>query len=152
MRTSISLLSSPSYLDLVQLKAFLIELELFYPNFEQWLDTKIIGRADWKENRILMARQGNALVGVSLMKKSVKETKLRAVRVAPSLQSSGLGIRLIDQSLEVLENERPLVTVSEELLGLYSRAFVNRYGFALDEVAKGMYRPQKLEYIFNKGS
>ena len=60
-----------------------------------------------------------------------------------------LGITLMDRMLETLECTKPLATVSEEMLHQYSRIFVKRYGFSLDDVAKGAYRPRKLEYYFN---
>ena len=52
-------------------------------------------------------------------------------------------------SIELLEDEKPVVTVAEEMIHLYSRSFVNRYGFELTDVNKGLYRPKKLEYCFN---
>ncbi|KWT98009.1 hypothetical protein APY03_0680 [Variovorax sp. WDL1] len=39
--------------------------------------------------------------------------------------------------------------MAEEMLHIYSRAFVNRYGFALSAVENGRYRPGRLEYAFN---
>ena len=74
---------------------------------------------------------------------------MQCVRVADSVSNSGLGITLMDRMLETLECTKPLATVSEEMLHQYSRIFVKRYGFSLDDVAKGAYRPRKLEYYFN---
>jgi N-acetylglutamate synthase-like GNAT family acetyltransferase len=88
-------------------------------------------------------------VGIALGKRTESETKLRCVRVLPSHQNSGIGLRLIDRMLEALECENPHCSVAEELLHTYSRAFVNRYGFELTKVDKGMYRAGKLEYGFN---
>lgn len=74
---------------------------------------------------------------------------MRCIRVHPDYQYAGIGIRLMDNMIEVLEDQEPLCTVSEELIHHYSRIFVNRYGFRLSQVDKGLYRQGKLEYIFN---
>jgi hypothetical protein len=51
--------------------------------------------------------------------------------------------------LRELNDDKPHCTVSEEMLHLYSRAFINHYRFDLGRVDKGAYRPNKLEYVFN---
>lgn len=82
-------------------------------------------------------------------KRAATERKLRCVRVLPEVQNRGVGLRLIERMFDELETETPHCTVAEEMLGQYSRAFVNRYGFQLSCVDKGRYRPAKLEYAFN---
>lgn len=128
---------------------FLSSLDRYYPDISHWyVNTVVPGLVD-ESTILLLAKRDNCLVGMALGKKG-DESKLRCVRVHPSLANTGLGIKLIDKMIVELENEKPHCTVSEELLGSYSRAFINRYGFRLDHVAKGQYRRGKLEYQFNK--
>ena len=61
----------------------------------------------------------------------------------------GYGLHLIDKSLELLECDKPLVSVSEDMLHQFSRIFINRYQFDMTYVHKGIYLPNKLEYQFN---
>ena len=77
------------------------------------------------------------------------ETKLRCIRVHQEYANKGIGVKLIDTALSII-GDKPLVSVSEELIHSYSRIFVNRYGFKLTEVLKGKYRQNKLEYYFNQ--
>jgi hypothetical protein len=35
------------------------------------------------------------------------------------------------------------------MMGELSRVFINHFGFVLSRVEKGLYRPGKLEYVFN---
>jgi hypothetical protein len=51
--------------------------------------------------------------------------------------------------LRALDCDKPLATVSEEMLHQFSRPFINHFGFELTEVDKGRYRAGKLEYVFN---
>lgn len=124
-------------------------LDNLYPDFGHWYINKVIPGVVLGTDKLLMAKEDGRLVGVALGKKTDSETKLRCVRVLPEYQNTGLGVRLIDQMLENLECEQPHCTVAEELFHTYSRLFVRRYGFRLNDVMKGAYRPQKLEYSFN---
>lgn len=56
---------------------------------------------------------------------------------------------MIDQSLKELNNDKPVVSVAEEMINDFSRIFVNRYDFDMTYVYKNLYRKNKLEYEFN---
>lgn len=129
---------------------FLANLDVYYPSISTWFTQSFLqGLSDGK-NVLLAARDPNGrLEGVALGKKTVSEVKIQCVRVADASANSGLGIALMDRMMGALECEKPVATVSEEMLHLYSRIFVKRYGFSLDDVVKGAYRNRKLEYYFN---
>lgn len=127
---------------------FLASLDAYYPDFQYWFVNQVVPGVVTGKDVLLLAKQGEHVVGVALGKVG-EETKLRCIRVHPNYQQHGLGIRLIDRALETMACEKPHVTVAEELLHQYSRAFVTRYGFELSDVRKGMYRRGKLEYLFN---
>lgn len=129
-------------------KPFLEGLDAFYPNFSDWYVNTVLAELKDPDNIIMLAKENGMVVGVGMGKRG-EETKLRCIRVHPQYQNSGLGIRLLDTMLDRLEVRKPHCTVSEELLHQYSRLFVRRYGFHLNDVTKGQYRPQKLEYNFN---
>lgn len=126
----------------------LLTLDQYYPNIDSWYRNKVLSDPANESNLAIGAFVGGDLVGFVLAKKA-EETKLRCVRVNPQCQNTGLGLRLLERAMDALECDKPLVTVSEELLGHYSRIFVNRYGYDLNEVVKGAYRRGKLEYVFN---
>lgn len=135
---------------LSQVHPFLASLDRYYPDISSWFARSFsTGLANGK-NVLLAARAGDGgLAGVALGKKTGDEVKMQCVRVADPLGNAGLGIVLMDRMMQELECEKPLATVSEEMLHQYSRVFVKRYGFSLDDVVKGAYRPRKLEYYFN---
>lgn len=140
---------SKSLVDFMRVSAMLENLDNYYPDFNYWLINQCIPGVLTGQDILLVAKEHEQVVGVALAKKTLEETKLRCVRVLPSHENKGVGIRLIDRTLHLLGDDSPRCTVSEEMLHLYSRAFINRYNFELTEVVKGMYRPGKLEYIFN---
>lgn len=124
-------------------------LDTFYPDFNHWYINKVMPGVVLGTDTLLLAQEESRIIGIALGKKDESETKLRCVRVTPKYSNSGVGVRLIDRMLDELECDKPHCTVAEEMFHLYSRVFVNRYGFALNEVKKGLYRPSKLEYFFN---
>lgn len=125
----------------------LVTLDPYYPDILSWFRSKVLSDATGSSLAV-GAFEDNTLVGFALGKRG-SEAKLRCLRVAETHRTSGLGCDLLERMQIELEHEKPLVTVSEELLGQYSRIFVNRYGFSLDQVARGVYRSNKLEYVFN---
>lgn len=102
-------------------------LDKYYPDISHWYVNKVIPGLFTGGDKLIIAKDNGNIVGFALGKKS-EETKLRCVRGLPEYQNKGLGIRLIDGMIELLECEKTLVTVSEELFHHYSRAFINRYG------------------------
>lgn len=124
-------------------------LDNYYPDFGFWFINKCMPGILLGDDIFIVAREHNRIIGVALGKASKEETKLRCVRVLPEYQHRGIGLHLIDKTLTALDCDRPLCTVSEEMLHLYSRAFINHFNFDLSTVNKGMYRPGKLEYVFN---
>ncbi len=127
----------------------IIHLNNYYPEIAKWYREKYIPSLKNGDGKLLMAIDDGKLVGFAMLKKSQDENKIRCLRVDKKYQDTGVGIRLIDKSIELLEDEKPVVTVAEEMIHLYSRSFVNRYGFELTDVNKGLYLPKKLEYCFN---
>jgi len=138
-----------SFVQAFQALPLMRSLDDLYPGFEYWYVNTVVPGVVLGRDQLLLAKDQGRIVGVALGKRSDVETKLRCVRVLPEYERKGLGIRLIDRMIDVLECEKPHCTVAEEMLHAYSRAFVQRYGFALTAVDKGRYRRGRLEYAFN---
>jgi len=124
-------------------------LNSLYPGFQSWYLTKVVPGVVTGNDVLLLALENGQVKGLALGKRAEDEIKLRCIRVVPEHQNRGTGLRLIERMFDVLECDKPHCTVAEELMHTYSRAFVNRYGFALSDVSKGRYRRGKLEYAFN---
>jgi len=124
-------------------------IEVCYPNFRRWYLDKAVPDLASGKGRMILAEQDGQVVGVALGKRDEDERKLRCLRVEQRLRSRGIGSHLIDRILKELGTDRPLCTVSEEMMHDLSRLMVNGFGFHLTSVEKGAYRPGKLEYVFN---
>lgn len=136
--------------DAMLAKVMLSGLENFYPDFGYWYVNQCMPGILAGRDTLIVAREHHQVIGVALGKKSEDETKLRCIRVLPQYQQRGVGIHLIDKSLLALDCDKSLCTVSEEMIHQYSRPFVNRFNFELSSVDRGVYRRNKLEYVFNQ--
>lgn len=119
-----------------------------YPDFKDWFFNKVIPGTFISTDKVYLYMIKGVFIGVSVIKKGV-ENKLRAVRVIGKYQTKGYGIGIVDHTLKMLNDDKPLVSVSEPLMHDFSRMFINRYDFDLVHVHKGLYIKDTLEYQFN---
>jgi len=119
-----------------------------YPDFHFWFWNKVVPGIWLKQDRIFLYFKNGEIIGCSIIKKG-REDKLRAVRISKKYQKRGYGLWVIDHALKMLNNDKPLVSVSEVLMHDFSRMFINRYDFDLVHVHKGLYLRGHLEYQFN---
>lgn len=134
--------------DIALAKVMLKELDAYYPGFDDWYVNRCMPGIMTGNDTLVVARDKHDVVGIALGKTG-EEKKLRCVRVLPQYRNRGVGLHLIERTLRLLDADRPLCTVSEEMMHQFSRPFINMFGFNLSSVEKGMYRRGKLEYIFN---
>lgn len=144
----ISYKTTSSIEDAKMVYPMLLDLDRYYPDFSNWYLYKVIPNLQNSDDFIIMAEDHHQIVGVILVKKG-EEEKLRCIRVKPEYISKGIGCQLIDRALMKLSTDKPCVSVSQELIHDYSKIFVNRYDFLLDDVQRNIYREKKLEYFFN---
>lgn len=135
--------------DAILAKGMLDGLENYYPGFQYWYVNKCMPGIVLGPDVLIVAREHGQIIGLSLGKKRENEVKLRCIRVLPQYQNRGTGLHLMDRMLHALDNDKPYCTVAEEMLHLYSRPFINAYGFTVDRVDRGAYRKGVLEYGFN---
>lgn len=120
-----------------------------YPDFSYWFTNRVMPGVVVGSDILMLAKDRQHVVGVGLGKRNRHETKLRCIRVIPQYQNRSVGIHLVERMLRALDSDRPSCTVAEEMLHQFSRPFINHFDFELTRVEKGLYRPGKLEYVFN---
>lgn len=119
----------------------------YYPNGNEWLSTKVFSN---NTNRLLLISQlPNGLVnGFSILKNDDSEKKICTLFVSPEFRGNGFGTALLNRSLALLGCNKPLITVSDDLLLSFIPLF-SRYGFENTESYVDRYRDGHIEYSFN---
>jgi GNAT superfamily N-acetyltransferase len=141
--------SSPSDdLEFEPLYGSLRHLETFYPQFASWFWSKIVPGCRDQSRQILQAYAGERLAGLAILKRSPLERKVCTLWVARFARGYGFGQRLLSDSLEWLDADKPLITVCQERLHELQPLLV-KFGFRLEQAAQSLYRPGRFEYVFN---
>lgn len=129
--------------------SFLFMLNLEYPNFSHWYNSLFDTNGLLKNNRhIIICFSENCIAGVSILKDETNEKKICTLRVAPLYQQMGIGKSLIEKSFEILECEKPLITIHISKYHEFKSLF-QRYGFTVEQQAQSYYGLLKSELSYN---
>lgn len=119
----------------------------YYPNGAEWLSTKVF--SDDSSRLLLLSQLPDGLVnGFSILKNDDFEKKICTLFVSPDFRGNGIGTALLNRSLDLLGCDKPLITVSDDLLLSFIPLF-SRYGFGNTESYVDRYRDGHIEYSFN---
>jgi GNAT superfamily N-acetyltransferase len=128
--------------------AILKEARHLYPQFTYWYFGKFIRGLIKGSRSIVLCTAGNAIAAVALLKHDCSEKKICTIEVIKQYRGVGLGRRLFELSFDVLNTSKPLISIADERLPYFS-SITRYYGFTLEKVHKGYYRPTSTEYVFN---
>lgn len=132
------------------LELFLVDLAFEYPFFKEWLKG-VFDELISTDQRIIVLCCGSSkfdIKGVSILKKTRDEKKICTLRVDKSYRNQGIGSVLLRRSIEILEENKPLITVSGIHMKEFS-PFLKKHGFVLKDKVKSLYRRGSYEYFFN---
>ena len=150
-KQSIRLLRQADFVDAAELvNAFdsISHLEVVYPGFCEWIDTKVIlGLRDGSRNVFVERVQGR-ICGVAIAKRTVSERKLCTLWVDRDARAAGVAGRLANEVFGWLGTEKPLFTVPDVSIDKF-RSLLDRWGFAETQVVPDIYRPGGREFVFN---
>lgn len=134
-----------------QIKCFLANLP--YPNIDAWLNKVINEINHHPENREMFICLSNndglpSILGLIILKKTHCEKKICTLKVDERYQRKGIGSALILKAFDFLETDKPLITVPEEYENMFSK-ILNKFEFKKTNEIYGLYRENKIEYIYN---
>lgn len=129
-------------------KACLTGLSRCYPEFDKWYAHKVLPGLESGERAIIVRKVEDEIAGVAIVKRTESETKLCCLRIAARFQGVGIGIRLFKDAFDILETERPLLSIADSRRQCFERPF-EYFGFSLWAVYPKLYRPKSVELSFN---
>lgn len=119
-----------------------------YPDFDSWLFDKVLPGIVNGERTFLIEMRANEVAGFMILKHSLSEKKLCTLRVRPEYESLGMGVRLFETAFEILETERPLLSVSEKVMPKFETLF-RHFGFSREAIYEDRYLPRVRELSYN---
>lgn len=125
----------------------LSEISPLYPCFKGWLTFKFLGNLSKGQRKLLVAHNGDSVVGYSLLKQSAQESKICTFYIIDEYRELGVGQELMTQSLQTLDSSETFITVSDERLEELS-PLLKAKGFTLSSSVVDMYRSGSSEHIW----
>ena len=119
----------------------------YYPGFDDWYCSKVLPGIG-SSRRVLKAVSGRRLAGICILKDDGDEKKICSLRVDVNHRRQGVGTALIAASIELLNDERPLITAPQEVMPSLA-PLLKRFGFEATAECRGLYRKNASEFIFN---
>ena len=119
----------------------------YYPGFDGWYRAKVhpgIGSSRW----VLKAISGDRMAGICIVKDDGAEKKICSLRVDANHRGRGVGTALIVASIELLDDERPLITVPQEVMPSLS-PLLEKFGFEAMAEYRNLYREGASEFFYN---
>lgn len=126
----------------------LIHLSAFYPSFAEWYDRKVVPGLVDGDRTLLLRFVNGRLGGIGITKDDGLEKKLCCLRVLPHMAGSGLGLRLFDDAFDLLQTDKPLLSVSGEQLLNFKKIFTH-FGFVHGRRYDDLYRAGSVEHSYN---
>jgi predicted acetyltransferase len=156
MKTSIFKLTTvTSQDDYSNFQYFLRELfivlrssQVWYPEIFRWYSIKFSPGLNDGLRNILFYAIDNEIAGTALIKNTVEEKKICTFIVKNQYRNNGIGKTLFGKCLEILNTDKPMITVPAERLNQFSKIF-KYYDLKLEQVVENYYRSQSKEYVFN---
>ena len=122
-------------------------LNKIYPNYYNWFyNIQIIGVKNSNRD-ILFIENNNKIVSICSVKYS--EKKICTLFTKEKFRRKGYASKLIDETIKILNTNKPLVTINENNLIYYQR-FINKYNWELTNIKKDLYIQGKKEYFYNE--
>lgn len=128
---------------------FLLPLSADYPEIRHWYLSKVVPDLRVGQRILLPVRRSGVLVGLGIAKNDGVERKICTVRVLPTYENKGIGVRIFDKLLHWVGTDRPNLTVSQGNLPKFRRLF-DYYGFSETSAIEGLYQPKSWEFGFNE--
>lgn len=120
----------------------------FYPGFRSWYYGKVVPGVERGDRAIFIVGSETAVLGAAIAKRSAKERKLCTLWVEKNARGEGVAGALVDTSFRWLGTSSPLFTIPEERMVEF-RGLLNRWRCSITQREIGIYRPGKIEFVFN---
>lgn len=119
-----------------------------YPNHFEHFWTKYIPNIFIGERDVVACYSGCILAGLAILKKNKVESKISTLYVNNDFRNKGIATSLIEKSFDFLDTTKPLITISEYKLEMFS-AIIKKYNWTLTQEVDGYYNDGVKELVYN---
>lgn len=120
----------------------------YYPKFDSWYLSKVVPGIGLTREILIVSTEECRLAGICILKSDDSESKICSLRVDARHRGQGVASSLIRRSMDLLEDDKPLITVPAEIVPELS-PLLARANFELACVYRSIYRAGIEEYSYN---
>lgn len=124
-----------------------INAKTTYPEYTDWFINKHIPGIYLGNRDTIIAVHNNKIVGVSNIKRGT-ENKLCTVYFDPKYRKQKLGLTLVDKSIDLIGDSKPLITMPSSYLPQFKN-IIKRYDWQLTDCIDDCYQENTSELVFN---
>ncbi|NMA50446.1 MAG: GNAT family N-acetyltransferase [Mollicutes bacterium] len=123
-----------------------------YPNHKTWYFEKQLPETIKSDKRnILFVKNPNdkeEIIAMACLKRTKFERKICTLYVINQWKDKGIGMALVQKSIDWLGTNKPLITFPEYKLELF-RLYIDMYNWKLKQIVPGFYNDKHCELCFN---
>lgn len=120
-----------------------------YPKHFRWYWEKTVPAVFNGTREIVACIIDEEIAGVAFLKKEDGEQKICTFLVLEKYRKRGIATKLIEASFEFLETTKPLISLADYKLDMFSN-IINKYNWEQTQVLpKGFYNDTYTELVFN---
>lgn len=127
---------------------FLNGLSDDYPDFDIWL-SRVFDEVPEGKRVIVLDIADNDIRGLTILKNIDNEKKICTFRVEEKYRNQGIGTNLLKKSHEILDTDKPLITISEKNIETFKPFLIHR-GYEMTGSVLSLYQIGKREFFFNQ--
>lgn len=128
--------------------AYLIKNNTYYPDIHLWIKNVVKKGIVNGERKIILNIINNEIAGIAIIKDTQIEKKICCLRVFNKYINSGCGVLLFKKSMELLQTEKPLLTIEKGKIECFTKIF-NYFGYLKTEEYPNFYKNNLTELSFN---
>jgi len=125
----------------------LSNLKKDYPNFKQWYTINVFNGLLSGNRTLIINIVNDEIAAISIIKNEV-EKKICTIYVLSKYRRFGLGTDLFINSMDILNEDKPLFSISSKKINEFSR-IIKYFGYEFTEEYSGLYIPNNKELSFN---
>lgn len=145
--SELSVIEKPIYYEMIF--QFVRKLSWEYPDFLKWYKKLFKNENKLKPEREIIVCESNFMIaGLAILKSDSQEKKICTLRVDKRFQRQGIGTKLVELSLEWLEEDLPIITMHKFKQNQFA-PLLNYYGFKLEQTQPHYYSIFSTEYVYN---
>lgn len=122
-----------------------------YPKYKSWFYTKQLPETlDLTSGRDIIFAQTEdyGFCGTAFIKQDENEKKICTLFVDESKRELGIGTKLVEKSMEILNTTKPMITIAEYKYPMF-KGLIEKYGWEQTEKVAGLYNDCYLELAYN---